>query len=321
MEHSTSSSNPKSMVDLVRAIDSWPYFQEDPAHYKETTKDFYYFMIAGFAQPVGYVHSTFIDSVGSQLPACWELGYKNKLLTLRGGKSRTERNELMEQTLKTIRNECEKNGSQLLPEPWNETFPILYGPANERIMDIDRSGLERFGIQGQGVHLTAFSNDGEVTRYWVARRAGTKRIFPGKFDNVAGGALSSGEQPLDGIVREVAEETGISEIYTRKHVRQCDVLTYAATSGTDIQQQKLYVFEMELKSGVEPKVTDNEVEGFDLMTSDEIRSELLRGAFVPWAAMTWIAFLVRHGYLDSENEPGLGEICRRLHRDLTLFVV
>ena len=37
--------------------------------------------------------------------------------------------------------------------------------------------------------------------------------------------------------------------------------------------------------------------------------------------MTWMAYLVRHGVVNAENEEYLVEICARLHRKHDIFVV
>jgi len=39
-----------------------------------------------------------------------------------------------------------------------------------------------------------------------------------------------------------------------------------------------------------------------------------RGEFKPNTGMTWLAYFVRHGILNAENEADLVEICARLHR-------
>jgi hypothetical protein len=63
------------------------------------------------------------------------------------------------------------------------------------------------------------------------------------------------------------------------------------------------------------------VEVFNWMTLEEVQEELLRKSFLPTGTMTWIAFLIRHGHLNSSNVPDLDEVCARLHRKHDLFIV
>jgi isopentenyldiphosphate isomerase len=45
---------------------------------------------------------------------------------------------------------------------------------------------------------------------YVHRRTNNKDIFPGRYDFLAGGVVAAGEAPYDAVVRELAEELGIS---------------------------------------------------------------------------------------------------------------
>ena len=149
--------------------------------------------------------------------------------------------------------------------------------------------------------------------------------YPGMLDNTVGGSLRSGERPIDCIVREAAEEASFPESYTREHVRACGTLSYSMDRMDDgregCQHQVQFLYEMELPEDIVPRVCDGEVEGFKLMGIEEVVGALRRGEFKLNCGMTWMAYLVRHGVVDAENEPHLVEICSRLHRKHDLFVV
>ncbi len=281
--------------------------------------DFYYFMVEGYVKPVGYVHRDFIEAV--PWPDCWQLDHQRRLLTLFGQGSFDERTDCVQRTLRLI---FEKGNVVGLRGWTGEVFPV-YDSSNMHIMDMDRCGVERFGIKTFGVHLTAFTRTENLIRYWVPQRSDTKPIYPGMLDNSVGGALGSSEKPLNGIIREIAEEAGISESYTRANLVQCDVLSYSMSKTSfgkpACQHNNLYAYEMEWPPNLAPKVTDGEVGQFHLMSLESVREHLLRRAFLPTGTMTWIAYLVRHNILNAENEPDLGEICARLHRKHDLFIV
>lgn len=57
------------------------------------------------------------------------------------------------------------------------------------------------------------------------------------------------------------------------------------------------------------------------MTLEEVKNALARGEFKLNCAMTWMAFLIRHGHVTAENEENLIEICARMHRKHEFFIV
>ena len=58
-----------------------------------------------------------------------------------------------------------------------------------------------------------------------------------------------------------------------------------------------------------------------LMSLDEVVHALRRGKFKLNCGMTWMAYLVRHDFVNAENEPNLVEICSRLNRKHDIFIV
>ena len=174
--------------------------------------------------------------------------------------------------------------------------------------------------------MIAYVNTKEEGRkFWVPRRSRTKMSYPGMLDNTVGGSLKSGEKPIDCIVREAAEEGAIPESYTRENVRACGTLSYQMDRTDDgrpgCQHQVQYLYEMELQEGIVPKPFDGEAEEFMLMSLDEVVHALRRGKFKLNCGMTWMAYLVRHGFVNAENKPNLVEICSRLNRKHDIFIV
>lgn len=294
-------------------------------------RGFWYFMVQGYSMPVGYVIDGFVREV--EWPSCWSLDFDRRTLTLHGGETFDQRTQHMQQTLRSILKQ-----RKALSSKWsNEDYPVYHGHGSgekktlEHVMDMDRCGLEKFGIRTYGVHLTAWMKvveDGkELTKYVVPRRAKDKRIYPSLLDNSVGGGLGSQDQnsPFDGMVREIEEEAGIPPSYSRQHLKQCDVLSYSMATTNwghpGWQHNTLYVFEMELTEGMLPEVNDGEVEAFYLMTLEEVQTELFKKSFLPTGTMTWIAYLIRHGHLNSEDVKDLPEITARLHRKHDLFIL
>ena len=78
---------------------------------------------------------------------------------------------------------------------------------------------------------------------------------------------------------------------------------------------------MELRQDVIPKIGDGEVGELHLKSLDDVQQAMRAGEFKLTCEMTYLAFLIRHGYINGENEPDLVEICSRLHRKHDLFTV
>ena len=109
---------------------------------------------------------------------------------------------------------------------------------------------------------------------------------------------------------------------------ECESVWYAdyAMDRTDeggegCQFQVQYLYEMEVGEEIMLRPNDGEEEEFRLMGLDEVYHALRHGEFKLNCGMTWMAYLVRHGIVNAENEPDLVEICSRLHRRHDLFIV
>lgn len=70
-----------------------------------------------------------------------------------------------------------------------------------------------------------------------------------------------------------------------------------------------------------PKPCDGEVEEFTSKTLAEVQDALAFGEFKSNCAMTWMAYFIRPGIVNADNEPSLVKICSQLHRKLDIFMV
>ena len=108
----------------------------------------------------------------------------------------------------------------------------VFDSASEHVLDMDRSAAVAFGIVSYGVQMLAYVRTEGGVKFWVPRRAKTKRSYPGMLDNCVGGALNTGETPLLCLTREASEEASLPEDYVRKHAKPYGVVSYhMATNG------------------------------------------------------------------------------------------
>ena len=280
--------------------------------------DYYYFMIQGFEAPFGYVHKNFVGLM--EWPKCWEIDEAKRLLSLTGGTDFESRSSLMADTLRR-NHEAQKIHSLM---HWaNEEFPV-YSSSGEHVLNFDRCGVDLFGVINYSVHMIGWVMTADGIKIWVPRRAKTKMSFAGKLDNTVGGSLPSDERPIDGIVRECKEEIRLPPEYTRSNIKSCGTKSFQLTI-TDLlepacQHQVQYLYEIELTQDIVPTIGDGEVGELLLMSIPEVMAAMYNGDFKLTCNMTYLAFFIRHGYINAENEPNLVEICSRLHRRHALFI-
>ncbi|KAJ4328053.1 hypothetical protein N0V84_001421 [Fusarium piperis] len=312
-----------SSLELIDKVDAWPYYQQDPDAYRQHMSDYFYFFVVGVKEPLGYVHR---DSVQGMVfpPDFWHVDHENRFLTLSGKAGDVlETTRQLQVTLKQNFDE-----GRVIRKWHNENLPV-YDRHRQHILDMDLCGVDLLGVVSYGVHLTAYvrsqgADGAPVYKYWVPRRSYTKSTFPGMLDNFVAGNMLSGESPLEGMIREVSEETGIPEDFTRANIRSCGTVTYQMSKSNDgrvgCQHHCQFVFELELPADLVPHPNDGEVDSFTLMSLSEVQLALSGDEFTPNRTLTYLAHFVRHGIVNHENEPRLMEICSRLHRKHDLFV-
>lgn len=203
----------------------------------------------------------------------------------------------------------------------NELYPI-YGPGKRLLLNMERSATPLFGVVTYGVHMTAYVNTPEGMRIWTPKRALTKQTYPGMMDNTVAGGLSTGEKPLECLVRESMEEASLPEDIT-KNAKSCGTVTYhhirEANAGGEVglsQPECQYVYDLELPEDVVPQPNDNEAVDFQPLSIDEVGQALADGKFKYNCALVLLEFFVRHGIVTAENEPEYVEIVSRMHRKL-----
>jgi len=228
------------------------------------------------------------------------------------------RNQILAEYLQELR---EKRIFGVLDGWRDERYPV-YGPSRELLLSMERSATPLFGVVTYGVHMTGYAETGEGLKIWAPRRALTKQTYPGMMDNTVAGGLSTGEKPLECLIRECEEEASLPEELVRT-AQACGTLTYfhvrdsRAGGETGLCQPECqYIYDLKMPPDVIPKPGDNEAIDFQLLTVQEVQKAMAEGRFKPNCAHLLLEFFVRHGILTAENEPDYIEIISRLHRRL-----
>jgi len=230
-----------------------------------------------------------------------------------------------EQIIKDTLERARENDTFAVLRGWrNELYPILgHNDVMEESISMERAGSALFGINSYGVHMTLYTRTPGGMKIWVPRRAKSKQTYGGMLDNSVAGGLSTGEVPLECIIREASEEASLPEQLVRASAKSCGTVSYVHVRDKNaggetglIQPECQYVYDMEIGPDVVPEPGDYEVEDFSLWTIEEVKRALADGQFKPNCAVVLLDFFVRHGILSAENEPNYMEIVSRMHRKL-----
>ncbi|KUI59017.1 hypothetical protein VP1G_06243 [Cytospora mali] len=196
---------------------------------------------------------------------------------------------------------------------------------SSEIIRLERFVAPLFGICSRGAHLTAYVRDTNQPgglRIWVARRGADLHTYPGMLDTTVAGGVKAEDTPLGCILAESDEEASLPYDYVQRRIVPAGVVTYVTQSKKtgQVLPSILYVYDLELEEGRVPQPKDGEVEGFYLMTVEEVTKAMMSGEFKPNCCLVMLDFFVRNGLITEESERDYLEIVTRLRRRLPVPV-
>ena len=186
---------------------------------------------------------------------------------------------------------CAPGWRNELLDVWPE-HPVgqIAPPGNKPLGAIERGVVRPLGLLTQAVHLSGWSQDGQL---WVARRSLTKATDPGMWDTLVGGLVSSQEDVQVGLVRESDEEAGLEahEIAGRTPLRTIARMLRQVPEGYQVED--VLTCECILPAAVIPKNRDGEVMEIRLLAPSTIFNMLTQGAFTLEASIVLAEDLLR----------------------------
>lgn len=187
------------------------------------------------------------------------------------------------------------------PPLLGEPYPVTAGGRDAAVAVVDRAVSAFLGLRSFGQHLNGFvRRDGDLLM-WIGRRSRDRLIFPGALDNMVAGGLPHGIGLVENLVKECAEEAGMSaELAARAH--PVGALSYNRIARRGFRPDVLYCYDIELPPDFEPRNTDGEVEEFILLPIAEVMSIVHDSdRFKQNCNLVVIDFLVRHGLIGPEH--------------------
>jgi len=183
----------------------------------------------------------------------------------------------------------------------DEAFPVASSFHAPPLFEIERAAVKAFGIRYYCVQLNGLVGSGEAQRMWIARRARSKPIGPGKLDQIVGGGVPLGLSLADALVKECAEEAGMAGGLARK---ACPVgaTTILAEEDSGLWYETLFNYDLDLPEDFEPQNADGEVESFQLLPVAEVRRILeTSDEFLFDGVPVIVDCLMRHGHLSPDD--------------------
>ena len=200
----------------------------------------------------------------------------------------------------------------------DEDYRVVTEWGAEPLMVMDRAAVPLLGIKAFGIHVNGMvlmERDQDL-QLWIGKRASDKAVEPGKFDNMVAGGQPAYLTLRENLVKEAAEEAGLTEDLVAR-AQPVSLITYVMEDGRGLKRDTLFVYDMLVPEGIEPRAVDGEMEHFRLMRRGMIVN-LLRDGF-PFkfnVALVLIDFLIRHGFLTPESEPDYPALVTGLHTPL-----
>jgi len=186
----------------------------------------------------------------------------------------------------------------------DEPFDISESFGQEVLMAVDRGASLFLGIQAYGVFLNGYCYKNNKLHLWVAKRASTKKTYPGSFDNiVAGGLTGGGYTPKEILIKEAKEEAGMS-IELSNDAQAVGIISYIKEDNNkSAENAVMFNYDLLLPEDFIPIANDGEVDYFELWDIEKVKTVISSSFdFKDNSNLVIIDFLVRHGILDFQDE-------------------
>lgn len=170
-----------------------------------------------------------------------------------------------------------------------------------------------FGLSQFATHLNGFvrnERDRSVSHMWIAQRSLSKKKWPGLLETIVGGGLPANISAHDNMVKESEEEAGLSPSWVSPRLVPTGSIGYVLDERSGLQNNTMFIYDLELPRSMEPVNRDGEVEGFELWSVGDVLESLSEEPekFKPDVCLVLLDFFVRHGIFTPDNFPAYQEL-------------
>ena len=162
----------------------------------------------------------------------------------------------------------------------------------KKMFDVQRSILGFFGLPAYGVHLNGWKVKKKEIFFLLAKRSKKIIKFPGLYDNLVGGGVTSNLSIEENLAKEAYEEAGI--IQSRiKRAKPRSAISYIHTNQRFFSPSVIFTYDLELIDEEEFKNTDGEIESFEYFGTNEVFELAEKKLIKPNCFIPIIDFFVR----------------------------
>ncbi len=169
------------------------------------------------------------------------------------------------------------------------------------VFHIERAAASYFGVTVYASHLNGLTARNGQPYMWLAQRAESKYVDPGKLDNIVAGRIARGYSPMQTLAKDSLEEAGIDAALAGTS-RASGAVRCKRITEEGFHKEIIFVHDLILPDTFEPQNQNGEVTTFtcvpiaDLLTLLENPSQ-----FTAEAALVIVDCLLRRGYLHSDR--------------------
>jgi len=180
---------------------------------------------------------------------------------------------------------------------------------------IERAAVPLLGVIAYGIHVNGYVRTPDGLKMWIGKRAMDRIVSPGKLDQLVAGGQPADLTLEENLIKECAEEAGLTPEMALQ-AKPIGAISYCLDHIHGVRRDVLFNYDLELPEGVTPVCTDGEMEGFSLMSLDEVAEIVQSGDDFKFnCSLVAIDFLIRHGYLKPDH-PEYMDLVNGLHRSI-----
>ncbi|MCP3672793.1 MAG: DUF4743 domain-containing protein [Gammaproteobacteria bacterium] len=182
-----------------------------------------------------------------------------------------------------------------------EQYVATAGGREQGMLFLDRAAAPYFGIRAFGQHMNGYIREGGTLKLWLGRRSDDRIYYPGSLDNLVAGGLPATIGSGDNLAKECWEEAGIGGELAAQ-ARAVGAITYNLETEKGLKPDTLYCYDLELPGTFQPRCTDGEVAGFELLPIEDVMEIVFESDdFKLNCNLVVIDFFIRHGYLAPDH--------------------
>ena len=185
----------------------------------------------------------------------------------------------------------------------NEMFEVAHDWGERPLFELDRGLVEFFGVRARAAHLNGWRSGSDGPDFWIAKRAMSKALAPGKLDNLVAGGIGAGFTAWKTLIKEAGEEAGIPATLAIQ-ATAVGAIRYRREMGTGMRDEVVFIYDLQVPPAFMPRNVDGEVQDFRILPAREcLRMVRETDEFMYDVNLVLIDFAVRHGIIVPED-PG-----------------